>query len=264
MNPWIFGGIALVFGGAITIADFQKSVAQEISSRLEGEKKIVRVEAEFGGLLGAAFGEVSRAKINASHFSSQGLPFFTEPNRSQAGALRKLVLDFKEFEVSGLKCESLYAEIPECRFDFGLAKKSKMIRLSKSGTGEAKVFLRYVDLESFVKLKFPEMKEIRITEDHGWIRVEGRGQFLILNAELLIKAKLKTNGTQLFMDDAVVRIDGERPDEASKANLLQALNPILDFNQDLDLLDAVKAESLELTPRGVSIRGKVTIPVQPK
>lgn len=263
MNPWILGGIALVFGSAIAISDFQRSVANEIALRLDGEGKQVHVEAEYGGILGPAFGEVSVATIKASHFSSQGLPFFTEPNRSQVGAIRKLILDFREFEVSGLKCESLKAEIPDCRYDFALAKKSKIIRLSRSGVGAAKVFLRFTDLESFVKLKFPEMKEVKIQSDGDWIRIDGQGQFLILNAAIIVKAKLKTNGSQLFLGDAVVRIDGQNPDEASKKNLLNALNPILDFSKDLDLLDAVTAEKLELTPKGVQIQGKVKIPIKP-
>jgi hypothetical protein len=263
LNPWILGGIALVFGSAIAIADFQRSVAKEISSRLEGDQKKVHVEAEYGGILGPAFGEVSHAKISASNFSSQGLPFFTEPNRSQAGVIRKLTLDFRDFEVSGLRCESLFAEIPDCRYDFALAKRSKIIRLSRSGTGKAKVLLRFTDLESFVKLKFPEMKEVKITSDGDWLRIDGKGQFLILNADIIVKAKLKTNGTQLFLDDAVVRIDGENPDEPSKQSLIQALNPILDFSKDLDLLDAVTAERIVLSSRSVSIEGKVKIPIKP-
>ena len=97
------------------------------------------------------------------------------------------------------------------------------MRLSQSGTGSATVVLSLSDIESFVKKKFPELKEVHIRTDYDWVELTGKGQFLILSANYLVKAKLKTDGDCLYLDQATVRLDGKEPDPTSRELLLKTL-----------------------------------------
>jgi hypothetical protein len=58
-------------------------------------------------------------------------------------------------------------------------------------------------------------------------------------------------------------MNGEKPDQASEQALINALNPVIDFAKDLDLLDAVKAETVLIKNDAVVVRGQVKIPEMP-
>ena len=71
---------------------------------------------------------------------------------------------------------------------------------------------------------------------------------------------MQTDGDRLYLDQATVRLDGKEPDPTSRELLLKTLNPVIDFPKDLDLLDAVKAEKIEIQKDFIVIHGKVKIP----
>lgn len=264
VNPWLFGGLAVLFGiGSATIRNFESAAARDIGSKLEGDSKIVRISASYPGLLSPAIGEVGTAKIEASHFSCEGLPLFTEPKRSKKGSIQKLEIDLRDFVLRDLRCEAFHAEIPNCRFDFALAASQKKIRLSRSGLGTGTVDILVRDLAPFIKKKYAEIREVEVSEDHGWIVVKGKGQFLVLNATFEVKARVGTNGKQLLLKDSIVRIDGKEPDEESTNALLNTLNPVIDFARDLDLYDAVDAKSVEVHDYRIQVQGRVKIPDLP-
>lgn len=260
MNPWIFGGALFFLGGVLLVSDFERAAAKDIAEQLHGDQKKVQVSANFPGILSPVIGEIGTATINASNFETMGLPLYTEAWRSKSGTIETLKINLKDFVLSGLHCQSLTASIPNCRFDFPLAKRSKKMRLSQSGTGSATVVLSLSDIETFVKKKFPELKEVHIRTDYDWVELTGKGQFLILSANYLVKAKLKTDGDRLYLDQATVRLDGKEPDPTSRELLLKTLNPVIDFPKDLDLLDAVKAEKIEIQKDSIVIQGRVKIP----
>lgn len=258
LNPWIWGLIFLGAGGLAE--DFQRVAANEIASLLEGAQKKVQLRATFRSFLNPALGEVDVATITASGFECEGLPLFTEPERSKAGRIGTLAIRMNDFVLSGLRCESLVVDIPDCRFDFGLAKREKKLRLSRSGEGPGQVRLKLDDLERFILKKFREIQKVDLSIDGRWIQVKGTGQFLLLQSDFYVKARLETDGKRLIFSDAIVRIGTETPTPEVQATLLRSLNPIIDFDEDLGLQGGIQAKKVELGDEEVKISGRVRIP----
>ena len=125
-----------------------------------------------GAIIGGALGDMKRVTIRAEHFATDGLPLFTEPDRSQKGLVRDLRLELVDFELAGLRVERLSASIPNCRFDYALAVSKRQIRLSKSGVGVGTVVLRDKDLEAFILRKFKEIKRVSVRIEDGRAVVE--------------------------------------------------------------------------------------------
>ena len=264
-NPWLLGGIAALFGfGAATVRNFERSAAEDIGSKLEGEHKKVSLHVSYPGILSPALGEVGTATISASQFRCEGLPLFTEPNRSKKGTIDLLKLELCDFYLRDLRCERFSAEIPDCRFDFALAASKKRVRLSQSGLGTGTVVLKVKDLGPYILKKYGEIKTVEVTTEGDWVRVKGSGQFLVLNADFDVKAKIITNGSQLLLSDCIVRIDNKETDADSQQSLVNALNPVIDFAKDLDLYDAVDAKSVQVVGDTILVKGRVKIPVLPK
>lgn len=264
-NPWLLGGIAVLFGiGASMVREFEGAAAREIAGKLEGDHKKVSLHVTYPGLLSPALGEVGTATIRASQFRCEGLPLFTEPTRSRKGSIKHLQLDLSDFYLRDLRCSRFTADIPGCRFDFALAASQKKIRLSKSGLGTGTVELLVEDLAPYILKKYREIKAVEVSTDGKWVRVKGSGDFLVLKADFDVKAHLTTNGGQLLLSDAIIRIDNKSTDADSEAALMNTLNPVIDFAKDLDLYDAVFARKVEIQGNKILVTGDVKIPDLPK
>ncbi len=264
-NPWLLGGIAVLFGlGGATVRNFERAAARDIGSKLEGDHKHVSLKVTYPGLLSPVIGEVGTATISASQFRCEGLPLFTEPKRSKKGTIDLLKLNLTDFYLRDLRCERFTAEIPNCRFDFALAASQRKVRLSKSGLGTGTVELKVADLGPYILKKYGEIKSVEVTSEGDWIRVKGFGQFLVLTANFDLKAKIVTNGSQLLLTDCIVRIDNKETDAAGQQNLINTLNPVIDFAKDLDLYDAVDARSVQIVGDKILVKGLVKIPALPE
>lgn len=264
-NPWLLGSLAALFGfGAATVRSFESSAAREIGEKLVGDKKRVSLKVSYPGLLSPALGEVGTATIKASKFRCEGLPLYTEPKRSKKGTIDLLRLDLSDFYLRDLRCEHFYAEIPNCRFDFALAASKNKVRLSKSGLGTGTVELLVKDIAPYILKKYGEIKSVEVTAEGNWIRVRGFGQFLVLNANFDIKAKITTNGTQLLLSECIIRIDNKETDAESEKALIDTINPVIDFAKDLDLYDAVDAKSVQIAGEKIVVKGNVKIPDLPE
>lgn len=241
---------------------FERDAAAEVSGRLEGEGRRVSVNARPAGLA-AAWGELESVTIRASGFSVQALPLHTEPERSRRGVVGSLKLELSDFSLRGLRVESLEAEIPGCRYDFGLALRRRMFRLSHSGVGHGSVTVLDRDLPPFLLAKYPEIKTIsvRIERSHVW--VEGFGEFLVVTTGFTVIAKLGVEDkTKIVLKDAKVWFDWRRADALAAKAVLDALNPVVDLDQDLGLEGAMHVEAVELPQGRIVARGRTTIPVK--
>lgn len=259
-NPWLLGGIAALFGaGAILVRDFERAAAKDIRGKLQGDQAYVHLKVSYPGLLSPAIGEIGTAKIIAGKFKCDGLPLYTEPKRSKKGTIESLELELTDFVLRDLRCESFRAQIPNCRFDFALARSKKQVRLSQSGIGSGTVEILAKDLPPFILKKYREIKSVEVSLDEGRVRVKGRGEFLVLTADFEISARLVTNGAQLLLKDAVVRLDGKPADADSQEALMNAINPIIDFDRDLDLYDSVLAKEVDVLSDRIKVSGDVKV-----
>lgn len=255
-------GLGFVLGGN-AIRDFERRAASEIRSKLEGDSIQVQVTSKPNGLIGPLFGDFESATICASKFRAKELPLFTEPERNASGIVGELVLELSEFRLGDLDVESLSARIPDCRFDLPLARKQKTIRLSRSGTGQGSVVVSEAALERFVLAKFKEIRTVKIRCDRGWLWVEGFGEFLIIETEFRVLAKVVSNdGTKLMLERARIAFDGLPADPAVAQALLETLNPIVDLDADLRLHGAVSVQEVTTEGGKLVAKGVTRIPVR--
>ncbi len=242
---------------------FERAAAAEIAERLTGAEKKVSVNVRPNGL-GGAWGDLELATITASDFSLKGLPLFTEPERSRSGKVGTLQLRLSDFVLGGLRVESLWADIPDCRYDFGLARSEKKIRLSQSGTGTGVVRILEQDLADYIVRKYAEIKRCTVKVEKGFVWVEGYGEFLIVKSEFTVIAKIEVvDGTKLVLTQPKIYFDWRRAEPVAAEALLKSLNPVVDLRKDLGLFDAVMVESVSLEDGVLEARGKTKIPVRP-
>lgn len=255
-------------GGAMGLGQreihvFERAAASEIRAKLKGDNAQVSVEAVPDGL-GILWGALDRAVIRASHFEVDGLPLFVEPERSKAGRCGNLTIDLHDFKLKGLRVESLFAQIPACRYDRGLALGKKTFRLSKSGTGTGSVRVLERDLADFILQKFHEIKSVSVRVYNGIVWVEGFGEFLLVKSNFEVIADLTPeDGTKLNLTNAKVWFDWKRADSFATDALLKFLNPVVDFNQDLGLMDTMKVDQIRLEGGVLEACGRTKIPSRP-
>jgi hypothetical protein len=265
MNPFLplaLLGLGFSYADA-EIARFERAAAAEISSKLQGDSRIVVVDAQPAGM-SIAWGRLTSATIEARDFSLRELPFFTEPWRSTAGGIGTLRLRLSNFEMRGLVIDELSADIPECRYDLGLARGQMTFRISKTGEGTGTVRISEKALADYIVEKYAEVKSatVRVYNDVVW--VEGYGEFLIVNTNFAVIARLATtDGTTLELTDAKVYFDWQRAEPAAAKVILDLLNPVVDLKEGLGLYDAMTVTEIGLRDGFLTATGKARIPVKP-
>ncbi len=259
----------IVFGigyGAVAkeVRVFERRASEDILAQLQGPDRKVTVKTQINYPFGLFFADLKSATISAEHFSTDGLPLFTDPGLPKTGIVRELKINLNDFRLRGLRIESLNSVIPDCRFDRDLALKRKQIRLSKSGLGDGVVTILEQDLAEFIPKKVREIKRCVVKLDRGKIWVEGYGEFLIAKTEFLVVADLEIDaGFRLNLANARVVFGWQKADEMSKKVLLDAMNPVVDLQKDLGLLDAFSITSVDLNGGKLVAKGKTKIPDRP-
>lgn len=247
------------------VAVFERHAAADIAAQLTGERKVVKVRTNFELPFGPLFADIRNATIEASHFATEGIPLYTDPHRPSSGRVRNLEIILRDFTLRGLRIDTLHSSIPECRFDRDLALKHKQIRLSRSGLGVGTVKILAQDLAKYIPTKVKEIKECLVKLDRGKVWVEGYGEFLIAKTRFLVVADLTTEeGVRLNLTNARVVLDWQLADDLSRKALLDAMNPVVDLQQDLGLADAFALESVKCEAGALIATGKTQIPVRPE
>lgn len=256
-------GLGLFRLGSGEIHRFERQAALDLSSKLEGDAKKVSIQTSIGPEI--VFGEVFKARLEASDFSADGLPLFTKPKRNKFGHLKHLEMSFRHFNLRNLPIERLDVSIPDSRFDLPFAAKKHKFRLSRSGLGTCSVQITATDLASFIPKKFHEIKTVSVRFDRGMVIVEGHADLLFLTTDFFVVSHLEpTDGTKLLLTDARVLFDGERVEPAAAKILLDLLNPILDLDRDLGLHSAVHLQHIDVKSGMLNATGTTVIPDLPE
>ncbi|MEQ1822292.1 MAG: hypothetical protein ABL949_07275 [Fimbriimonadaceae bacterium] len=250
--------------GKLEVRSFEHAAANDILSKLQGERKAVNVETHLNGLFGGVGGDIKEVLITAKEFSTQALPLFTEPDRSKRGIVRNLRIELFNFDLKNLHVESLKAAIPDCRYDYGLALSKRQIRLSRSGIGLGTVRIKSDDLAKFILSKYKEIKSVTVTVSNGKAFVEGYGEFALLSTKFLIISTLSSpDGKTLELANARVFFDDRAAEAASARVLLSKLNPVVHLDKDLGLLDAISIKGIRLEQGYIEAWGDTKIPTKP-
>ncbi|AIE87248.1 LmeA family phospholipid-binding protein [Fimbriimonas ginsengisoli] len=261
MTPILVGlvGLGLIRTVNAEVHRFERLAATEISSLLSGDRKRVDIKSSVGPE--AIFGDIHRVSIVASGFSSDGLPLYTEPWRSQRGVLHDLRIDMRDFTLRGLRVARLQADIPDCRFDLALALRDHRFRLSRSGLGIGEVEVTAADLEAFILAKFHEVKTAHVRMDRDKLFIEGRAELILLTTDFFIAARLEpAGGSRLVLTHPRVLFDGNPADPELQKVLLEILNPVVDLDRDLGLSGAMKVDRVVLRNGTLRASGVTKIP----
>ena len=258
------GLAGLIFGvGASEVRKFERAAANDVASRLSGEKKFVMVRTKMDPLL-AIGGRLKSATITASDFAVDGLPLFTEPEGSKRGRLDELKLNLTNFILTGLHIKRLEARIPNSRFDWGLAQRQGKIRLTQSGIGTGSVEVDRESLRAYIGAKHPTLKIEDFRLAPGLVEIAGKGRFLGFESEVHIKSKLASpDGVTIQLADAEIAVNGQLANPAAREAILKLLNPVLDLDKDLKLFGALSIQSIEVQEDSIIARGAARIPVGP-
>jgi hypothetical protein len=258
------GLFGILFGvGASEVRRFENAAARDISSRLKGEQMQVKVRTKLDPFQ-ALGGRIKSATITASHFTTDGLPLFTEPERWRRGRLDELKIQLSDFELSGLQVSKLEARIPNCRFDWGLAQRKGKIRLTQSGTGTGLVEVSRSGLLEFMKVRHPTIRNVKMELADGQIHLTGTGRFMTFEADVEIESRLESpDGYTLHLTDAHILVNGQQANPVARQTILKLLNPVLDLNQHLKLFRALKFDRVEILPDRIRASGVAQIPDHP-
>lgn len=258
------GLAGLLFGvGSSDVRRFENAAARDISARLEGDEKQVKVRTKLDPfqVMGGRF---KSATITASQFATDGLPLFTQPEGSKYGRLDELKIMLSDFELTGLKVNRLEARIPGCRFDFGLAQKKGQIRLTKSGVGTGTVEVDEASLEEFVLKRFPTLTRLEITLADGQAVIVATGRFVSFVADIRLEGKMVSpDGNRIVIEDAKLLVGGQQANPIASKAILEVLNPVLDLDKDLKLYGAIRIQELKIDKGMLTANGVATIPVEP-
>jgi len=243
---------------------FEQRAASDLAEVLEGPFKEVKVKTKFNGPFGPAFADLYSATISAKNFRTPGLPLFCEPEKAQTGIIRMFNIELDDFYLGKLEVFKLRASIPDCRFDAGLALKSKKIRLTRSGTGIGKVWVHQDALARFIPNKVREIKTAEVQIKQGRVIVQGYCEFIFAKSDYWVSAELKiVNGRKLELTNATVILDWQKADDFAKKVLLDALNPIVDLDKDLKLYGAIEMSKVGLENGYLTAEGATKIPSKP-
>lgn len=258
-------GLAGLFGlGASTIRRFERAAERDVASRLDGKEKKVRLRVTYPGLLSPAIGEVSRAEVTASHFSVVGLPFLREPWRSSRGKIERLVVDLRDFELTGLPVARLFASIPGVRYDLAHAAKRGQIRISRAGVGRAEVVLRPEAIALWLMRRTPGLRDVTGRIEDGKLGIAGRVRFAGFELPFDVLSRVTGEGPRLLLDHPRILIGGVPAEGAKVDELVKALNPVVDADRDLALQGAVRIERVEMRDGLVVATGSVVLPEAPR
>ncbi len=244
---------------------FEQGAAKDIAARLQGEQKSVKVQVRLEGVLEGSQGRLRSARIEARDFHVEGLPLFTERDRPQNGFIGVLELRLYDFSLRALAIKELGADLFQCRYDFGLAKRERRVRLSHSGTGPGYALVTEEALERFLLSKYPEIKSVSVRLKKYKAFVEGYGEFLIAQSRFYVIADLQARqGTQIWLSNAIVFLDGKRASPEMERALLNVINPVLDLDKDLGLYGALQLSRVDIQEGMLVARGIARIPERPE
>ena len=260
-DGFVLLGLAAVVGlGAGTLRKFERRAEADIAARLEGEEKRVKLRVSYPGLLSPALGEVREAKVEASNFSVVGLPFLREPWRSSRGKIERLIVDLRDFELTGLPVERLRASIPSVRFDLGHASKRGEIRISRSGRGRAEVRLKPEGIAAWIMRRTPSLRGVVGRIEDGKLGLSGRVRFAGFEVPFDVLSDVGGEGPRLSLVKPRIQLAGIAAEGARADELVKALNPVVDADRDLALRGAVGIERVRVEDGKIVATGSVVLP----
>ncbi len=255
---WALLGLALF--SALAGARVQSAARRDVRRAVPGGTLSVKVITQTPW--DAAVGQVYRARISGSGFSTLGLPFVQQPGGGLLGDLRHLDLDLHDIVLSDLPVHSLRAEIPNVRVDGPYALFGGHLRIRGAGEGTVVAVLQEAGLAEYLSKKRPLLHDLKLRLTGGQAHVSAMAAVLVGLAPVEATARVAVaEGRYLNAVDATVLLNGKPLAPAVTDQLLKTLNPIIDVDKDLHLGDWLYVTDAEIGEGTLTVQGKVRIPL---
>lgn len=261
MEKWLAALFLLLAGAREAVRSFERGAASDIRDRLQRPGTLdVKVKPKF-----ALNGSLHSATFRGSDFSTIGSPFLTEPRYSQSARIDRLRLSMKDVNITGLDVRLLQAEIPDCRYDKTYGIKAKRIRLTRSGVGKGRVEITARAIAEFAMRKYDFITDFHISFHAGRFRAHGTIHFQNGRFPFGVEGELEAeDGSRLVIAKASFTISGRPATPELAQALLKRLNPVIDEDRDLRLLDTLYIRKLTLEEDVLTAEGDVKIPTAPE
>ncbi len=261
MEKWTLVLFALFVGGRIATKSFEASAARDIQSRLT-QPGVVEIRIKPTSLFSFLDGKLDKADFTGSHFETVGLPLLTETDYSTAGGIKSLHFRFQDVQLTGLRVASLEADIPDCRYDRTYAITKKRVRLTRSGIGWGRAEVTAESLAEFLSHKYQAMTGIRLELRNGAFVLTGSTTILRSVVAFRVTGRLEAkDGTKLVAVQCRLEMNGKPASQAATDDFLRKLNPVLDEDADLKLLDTIIIRKLTLENDRLIVEGDTKIPI---
>ncbi len=259
-REWLAVFAILLTLGKSAIREVEKTAAREIRQRVGGGTIQVKIEPD--GVDGLLQGRLKRLTVNASHFTLDGLPFTLEEHRPQTGRIERFIMRLHDVSLRGLRAHTVYAEIPDVRYDRRLAIRKRIFRLSGTGVGHAEIVVLQDDLAAYLRRKYaPYIREVRVEITPAETRVSGVALFLGNEVRFRAVGQLTPReGRFLDLAEARIEIEGTELAPAAVQSLRQWLNPLIDAERDLGIPDGLYVEQVISEQGQMRAQGKASIP----
>jgi hypothetical protein len=263
LEKWILGLLVVLVAGRGAYRSFEDAAANDIRSRLVEQTGAVELRVKPEGLFGYMDGGLALARISGTAIGTDGMPFWTEPGYSQYARIGELRMRLTDVTVTGLRVKLLDVTIPDCRYDRGYAWSHKRIRITRSGTGTGRVEATAEALAEFLMRKYETLSDLELHLDDGKFEISGKVSILHAypfraSGDLAIE-----DGLRIVITKADVDLGGERLSEAAAQEFIKGLNPVLDEQEDLHLLDSIHMRKLTLEDDLLIVEGDAKIPIEP-
>ncbi len=221
---------------------------------------MLRTRVEPSGAFGLLAGRSSITQITGSGIRADMLPLRIHSGRGPLAHIRKLEISLTDTSLRNLRLVRFKASLPNVDFDSNHAAFGGHIVIRRAGEGTAEAEVSEEALRSFLQAKFPMTKilEVRLTNGTAFVRAEVSVLGAVILAEATAKA-VPREGRYLFLEEAVVKVNGRPVPEAFARNILRTLNPILDIDRDLGLGKSFTLEKVEIRDGTAVVFGRLRL-----
>lgn len=247
------------------IVNHRVNRAAEIDLRRTLRGGEVHASVRPDGVFGLLAGQSSSARIRASGFHSDRLPFIIQHGAGLRAHVRRLDLEFQDFTLRDAPVKRFFASLPKVSIDIGSAFIRERIVIRTAGEGTAVATVDSEGMQRFIQKKYPDFMNVQVTLTPGFVSVAADMPILGAVSRVEMRGRLThREGRLLEISEPVMLLNGRETAPAFAQARVNAINPVLDIECDLGLAGFLYITEVEVGEGIVTIRGRATVPPDPQ
>jgi len=254
---FLLGLFGLLGAAGVSELHRQEHAAAEAFHAKLGPESKVRVRFTPSGLA-SLHGDLAAVRVQATHFSLAGFPFFVDPDAPKDGRIKRLQLNLVNGTVNGYLVDRFEAELPAVHYDFHKASLERETVISECGEGKFSLRMSGVSLMRAAGRKFSFLKNpsCRITKGRIYFSAVFGTQSFSLDGTLAVE-----DGKKLVLTDPHLESSFDQP---TRTTLLALSRVLFDVDKDFASPGVLTLEQVEPREGELRITGRIKLPLRPK